>query len=198
MPLEDPITLSRAQLGRLVQGLAGIAGYPNPEDPHEPGPWDPVIQNAFLNRADLVLAGPQPQPWKSINWALLNPQPLPPHEQWAQIAARAIVGDIRTRMALMQSLPEEFHAPIVEGIQANLSQFADEVCGSEPWRWPFPPPRPWPPEPDPDPREMLANPLDLIIMGVVFDSLAGTVSDELQGPLQDAAAAIQNAGFERL
>ena len=136
MPLEDSITLSRAQLVRLVQGLAGIAGYPNPDEPHEPGPWDPVIQNAFLNRVDLVLAGPQPVPWKSIDWAALNPQPLPPLSRWAQIAAGAILGDIRTRMALMQALPEEFHGPIVERIQMDLSRFADEVCGSEPWRWP--------------------------------------------------------------
>jgi hypothetical protein len=209
MPLEDSITLSREQVTRLVRGLAGIASYPNPEDPPHPGPWDPVLKNAFLNRFDLVRAGPQPQPWKwlrdqilsSINWASLNPQPLPPLSGRGQLAAMAIVSDMRSRMALAQSLPEEFQVPIVEGIHNSLAELVDGWCGNEPRPWPIPipiPPWPWPPEPDPDPREMFVNPLDLIIMGVVFENLAGTVSEELQSPLQETAAAFQDAGFERL
>ena len=45
---------------------------------------------------------------------------------------------------------------------------------------------------------MEVNPLDLIMMGVVFDALTQTVSERVQGALQDTAVAFQNAGVERL
>jgi hypothetical protein len=35
-------------------------------------------------------------------------------------------------------------------------------------------------------------------MGVVFESLANTVSEELQGALLETAVTFQNAGFEQL
>jgi hypothetical protein len=205
MPSENAFYLSREQLTRLVSGLTGLAGYPNPDDPLPPGPWDPVLKNRFLDRYDLVLAGPQPQPWRqrvsSLDWVSLNPQPLPPRISWAQVAARAIVSEIRSRMALMQSLPEEFHGRMVEGIHANMGELVADWCGTEPRRWPIPipiPPWPWPPDPDPDPRELLVNPLDLLIMGVVFESLVNTVDEEVQGVLLDTAAAFQDAGFGQL
>lgn len=208
MMLDDSITLSRNKFTRLISAFAGLAGYPNPEDPLPPGPWDPVIKDSILNFNQPFQADRHPRRWQrqqeqiasSINWAMLNPQPLPPREEWAKVAAQAIVDDIQHKTQLIQLLPEKFQHRAAEGIQGNLAQLVDEVCGTGwPRRWPFPiPPFPWPPEPEPDPREMFINPLDLIIMGVVFDNLAGTVMEGLQGALRETAVAFQNAGLERM
>jgi len=72
----------------------------------------------------------------------------------------------------------------------------DYWCGTPPPRFPIPIP-PFP-EPEPDPRELIVNPFDLIVMGVVFDNLIQTVTESLQGALYTTAVAFQNAGLEQL
>lgn len=206
MMSEDSIALSRKQFTRLVGKLAGLNGYPDPDNPLPPGPWDPVIRDILQGHINLAQAGPQPQPWRYmeqvwLSWqqVMLNPQPLPPLENWAVMAATAIVKDIQQTADKMPLLPEEFQLRAVEGIQAKLAQLVDDWCGTGwPRRWPIPIPFPLPPEPEPDPREINVTPLDLIIMGVVFDQLSGTVVDSLQGALQETAVAFQDAGLERM
>lgn len=204
MMSEDSIHLSRKQFTKLVKGLAGLAGYPDPDNPRPPGPWDPVIRDSILKRVGLAQAGPQPVPWRrqqeqvlsSLNWRLLNPQPLPPREAWGILAANAIVADIQEKTALTHLFPEEFHERAAESIQSNLEILIDYWCGTPPPRFPIPIP-PFP-EPEPDPRELAVNPLDLIMMGVMFDNLTQTVTESLQDALSVTAVAFQNAGLERL
>ena len=212
MMSQDSISLSRKQFTKLVSMLTGLAGYPDPENPLEPGPWDPVIFDSILSQVDLTLAGPQPQPWRwagpqptpwrhyqeqvlsSLNWRSLNPQPLPPRETWGLLAAKAIVADIQRSIASLQLWPEEFQERAIAGIQGNLAQLVDDWCPTPPRRFPIP----IPPFPEPDPRQIEVNPLDLIMMGVVFDTLTRSVSERVQGALQETAVAFQNAGLERL
>ena len=117
MMSQDSISLSRKQFTRLVSRLTGLAGYPDLDNPLKPGPWDPVVHDSILSQVDLTLAGPQPVPWhwsgpqptpwrqhqgqvlSSLNWRLLNPQPLPPCEIWGLLAAKGIVADIQHRVA---------------------------------------------------------------------------------------------------
>lgn len=188
----DIITLPYKQFTQLVGALAGLAGYSDPDNPLPPGPWDPVIRKA-LRGIDLV-AGPHPEPWRRAGHVMLNPQPLPPREMWALIAAQAIVADIQRTSESLRMFPEDFQYRAVEMTQARLAELVDDWCGTGwPRRWPFP--WPWPPEPDP--RE-LVNPLDLIIIGAVFDQLSGTLDESLQGAVQETALAFIESGVARM
>lgn len=190
----EMITLPYKQFTRLVGTLAGLAGYPDPDNPLPPGPWDPVIREAL--RGIDVLAGPHPTPWRRAGDVMLNPQPLPPREVWALVAAQAIVADIQRTSESLRMFPDEFQYRAVEMTQAGLAELVDDWCGTGwPRRWPIP--WPWPPEPDPDPRE-LANPLDLIIIGAVFDRLSGMLDESLQGAVEETAVAFIEAGVARM
>lgn len=62
----ETINISREKLVALVsQMFGGAGGNPNPEEPHKPGPWDPIIRKVS-NR----YFGPRPEPW---HFALGNP-----------------------------------------------------------------------------------------------------------------------------
>jgi hypothetical protein len=66
--MDGTITLTKASLVRLLDAVL----YLNPNDPGDPSnPWGPY-------RPIGPVAGPLPDPWRRLLWALLNPQPLPP------------------------------------------------------------------------------------------------------------------------
>ena len=54
---DEIINISREKLLTLVGGMfGGASGNPNPDEPHKPGPWDPIIRKVFLQ---LDRFGPQ-------------------------------------------------------------------------------------------------------------------------------------------
>ena len=64
----ETLNISRDKLFSLVGQLFGASGNPNPDEPHTPGPWDPVIRKVAKR-----FFGPGPQPWHSV----FGPQPEP-------------------------------------------------------------------------------------------------------------------------
>ena len=98
--------ISREQLFNILDpfGSTRPGGRPNEEEPHKPGPWDPVIRRALKDLGGDRF-GPFPEPWRHASslgslleivahrfpqiWeaiggsgladrVALNPQPLPP------------------------------------------------------------------------------------------------------------------------
>lgn len=58
----ETINISREKLVALVsQMFGGAGGNPNPEEPHRPGPWDPIIRKVSNRNF-----GPRPEPWRSF------------------------------------------------------------------------------------------------------------------------------------
>jgi hypothetical protein len=64
MTTVDDVRTAGARPGRvaeLVSSLLGSNAYPADDQPHRPGPWDPVIRSVIsLAR----ITGPQPEPWR--------------------------------------------------------------------------------------------------------------------------------------
>jgi hypothetical protein len=65
----ETITISREKLLSLVSEMfSGVSGNPNPEEPHKPGPWDPIIRKVarqfFGPSIEDWIAGPHPEPWR--------------------------------------------------------------------------------------------------------------------------------------
>ena len=60
---DETIKISREKLLSLVSRTFGGINYnPNPDEPHKPGPWDPVIRKVFTQ---MTRYGPSPDPWFS-------------------------------------------------------------------------------------------------------------------------------------
>ena len=160
--------ITREQLLKIV-GLAFGAAIenPNPDEPHKPEPWDPVVREA-LERAKVF--GPFPEPWRAsfdaerilrivarrfpqiwdviggghgFDAVALNPQPLPPRWAFAQSFAEVLI----RRVELMRDMAANLRAEqfeergiIVVGGRAFLSA-VDEFCGNG-FRLVRPKPRP--------------------------------------------------------
>lgn len=68
---KETLNISREKLASFVsQMFGGASGYPDPENPLKPGPWDPVIRRA-LER--MRVFGPHPEPWRSAFGPLPDP-----------------------------------------------------------------------------------------------------------------------------
>ena len=56
----ETINIPREKLFALVSQMFGGTGdNPNPDEPHKPGPWDPVIRQVASQ-----FFGPRPEPWR--------------------------------------------------------------------------------------------------------------------------------------
>lgn len=103
--------ISQAKLLALVRAMiGGSRGREDDEHPLPPGPWDPVIRVA-LER--ILLFGPQPEPWRMIEWVLGYPVPWrvfsPRPEPWKVIFASFLARhpEIRDVLHPRQGLGEE-------------------------------------------------------------------------------------------
>lgn len=203
-------TISREKFTLFVSGL--LDRYPNPEsDPQPPGPWDPLIRQAFEK-----VFGPHPEPWRirfeSANERLrdlarvrpeiwdviggrfdavaLNPQPLPP--RWA--VAIEFLRLAAERLLMIQEAADALNRGNDRGIivvGGRISELVDFVCGNS-----FPrkiPPRPGP-EPDPRLRGQ-----ELVLMGGELVRYSRTIASEALGHEFSAAGErLIDAGLERL
>jgi hypothetical protein len=185
---------TRQKLASSISAIGG--GYPNPDDPQPPGPWDPVI------RTTLERLGPHPEPWRDrldsraeifrtiarrfpAVWDLLggdrfdsvalNPQPLPPRAMFAVEFARAAVD----RLVLIQETADAIangadqRGIIIVG--GRISQLVDDICGTT-----FPRKFPVPPRPGPEPDPRLSG-TELILMGTYFLESSRLVANEQLG-----------------
>lgn len=68
----ETLSISRDKLLALVgQSFGGTSSQPNPDEPHKPGPWDPVIRQVAKEfsgsrpRTRDLIFGPFPEPWRA-------------------------------------------------------------------------------------------------------------------------------------
>jgi hypothetical protein len=204
--------LSQQTINTFVSTVLG--GYPNPDDPQPPGPWDPVIRTA------LERVGPTPDPWTTrfgsnlaafrliakkfpaiwdvigggrFDSVALNPQPLPPREAFTLEFARAVVD----RLLLIQETADAIasngdrQGTIVVG--GRISQLVDEICGNN-----FPKKFPIPPRPGPDPDPRLTG-TELVLIGSHFLATSGIVAnDQLRNEFTRAGERLVNEGLNRI
>ncbi len=66
----ETINISREKLVSLVsQMFGGASSNPNPDEPHKPGPWDPIIRKVSARMMNVF--GPHLEPWR------FEPDPSP-------------------------------------------------------------------------------------------------------------------------
>ena len=180
--MSDSITISRKALVSILSSFIG--GYPDPNNPLPPGPWDPVIRRAF-NQIRYQL-GPQPEPWitrvqNPLIQVALNPQPLPPRLAYTTVLAQEIVNSIANLQDIADTLSADAQARVGEVASQRLQAFLDDYCGTPPRKNPFPVPHP---------RDGVVegfNPLELVIIGTQFEAAATTLSN---GGLQEALSGL--------
>ena len=200
----DPNALSHRALAALVGQLIG--DYPNPEEPHPPGPFDMYIRAALrdtrLSLAESpllrLIAERHPEIWEVIGGgpivrAALNPQPLPPRAAFAVAFARAVV----ERMTLVQEvadlLPNSGGERGIIIVGGHIAALTDELCGTGlRLKWPFPGPRPrWFAE--------TVNGVDLLVIGLQFHhAVAESLNRALGQEFADAANQLIETGAGRL
>jgi hypothetical protein len=178
-------TISQRALLCSVRQL--INGYPDPENPQPPGPWDPVIRRAL--QRTLWVFGPLPDPWVQVS---LNPQPLPP----IFALAHAIAQEVIDRAASIQEVTDAQREGNQRGIiivGGYISRFVDDYCGNDfRLKWPFPGPRPWWFSEE-------VRGLDLVIASMEFEQAASnTFNEGLKQSLGDASTKLAQTGLSRL
>jgi len=187
--MTETTLISREAIVSLVGQLTG--GYPDPDNPSPPGPWDPVIRRAWERFR--VAFNPGPEPWA---WVALNPQPLPPR---AAIVV-SVVREVSDRAALLHevagALPSDGGERGIIIVGGYVSRFIED-CGNG--RVKFKPPVPFPRPPRGDEEGDPLTGLDLVIMGVQFQREAAVTADEqLREVLAGAGAKLVDMGAARL
>lgn len=187
-------TVSDSVLVTLISQL--IDGYPDPEDPNPPGPWDPVIRRV-LHRTRWTTGphpepwgggGPGPQPWSVFEqqpWGAFGPQPDPwrmavallSRLDWSALNPQplppriALVAELAHEMIDRTSLVYDLAGAFGEEAQAHAQEVADTrlaqfIDDCGNGRIPLPVPAPWPPRGNGTPTSMRA--VELVVMGVQF------------------------------
>lgn len=197
---QETSTVSTEKIIKVVSEMLGdIGGYPNPENPSPPGPWDPYMRRAIARLGWQF--GPHPDPWSEIAghfpepWtiAALKPQPLPPRIGFMLSLSQDVVDRVMLIHEVASAMGNQAEKQGIIVVGGVISRFVDDWCGSG-WRpkWPFPgpPPRWWLNE---------LSGLDLIVMGTQFvHSAKGTDDKSLQDQLQNAGARLTEAGMARM
>jgi hypothetical protein len=205
--MDVTITLTKATLVNLLDTVL----YPNPDDPGNPGPNNPIgpvagsshnlwqfLSQILLNQQPLPpIVGPQPEPWRRIAWLLLNPQPLLPvagpfPDPWrSALLARAVIDQAVAQYRYTEMLSPAQSERAFEEIRSSIREFVDDYCGTRPPRWPRP--WPWPPRMNSDqPR-----PLDLLVAGAQFQK-AADFDNPLQTDFSSAADQLFETGLNRM
>lgn len=209
-PNGETLNVSREKLLSFVSQIFGASGNPNPDDPHEPGPYDPVIRAALES---INIFSPHSAIWKLIfefivashpeisdavivhrfGAVALNPQPLPPRVAFVKALAQALIN----RAGLMQEIADaarrEGEQSIIINVGGYVSRFVDDHCGTDAkLKYPFPGPRPrW------FPAELAG--IDLVVMAAQFEQAAReTFSRDLRDSFAGAAVRLAETGFSRI
>jgi hypothetical protein len=196
--MNDHLNISKAALISIVSEF--INGYPNPVDPQPPGPWDPVIRQAL----DKMRYGlwPRPEPWRvgpasgplnSLDWVLLNPQPLPPRLAYAIALADEVIGSVHSFFDIAEGMPSETQGQLQEVAVSRIHAFMDDCGNGRIPRWPFP----WPPR-DSIPGDPL-SPVEMLVIGVAFHNAGQLfVDDHLRSVFQDAGGRMMDMAADQM
>ena len=186
------LTLSRQTLIKLLERASTDPCEPWGCDPSEPPPgrYDPIIDPfPELMRWAIVNAPGR------LDWARLNPQPLPPKGHWRPTSVARLT--IARALALHEAadvLASDGGERAMGRIQRNVGELVDDWCGTRP----HPRPYPWPWGPLVRGTEEL-QPIELIVAGAQFqkaaDALEGSALREI---FQGAAGRLLETGLARL
>jgi len=171
---------------------AGTSGYPDPDNPQPPGPWDPVIRKA-LGRVEAVF-GPHPEPWKPNPFERvgLNPQPLPPKVAFASVIAQEVIERALNMQEIADALPRQGQQQGIIIVGGLVGRFIDDCGNDRLWRKrPFPPPR--------GKDENRLSPVELVTMGVQFDQAAREAFHKgVKEQFERAGASLIEMGISRM
>jgi hypothetical protein len=176
--MSDTITIPRKVLASLIS--QAIGSYPNPDDPMPPGPWDPHIRKAldrmkWFSGLGVLVAGPHPEPWRLA---------------YTTVLTQEIVSSIINLQDLAGILPQ---SSVQEVASQRLQVFIDDYCGTPPRKNPFPGPRPL------DGVNEGFKPLELVMIGTQFETVASTFADEgLRQALSKAGSQLTEQGITQM
>ena len=179
------IVLSQRALTALLDLI-----YPNPDDTEPHGPGGPVM-------------GPQPELWRTalpgvlgrLEWALLNPQPLPPKER-AVVAARIMIAQSISTFETAEAIADDGGERALAAIDARVSRFLDEDLCPTPPRPPIPWPWPWGGVLD---GGEAIQPAEMLAASAQFQKAADAYEGRaLNAPFQNAADQLREAGLKGL
>ena len=217
---KETLNISREKLVSFVsQMFGGESGNPNPDEPHKPGPWDPIIRkvNARMN-----VFGPRPEPWLAefnkhraileffaarnpAIWdaiggggqmysqaaAELNPQPLPPRAAFLAAFAQEVIDRVSLMQEIADAMNETGEQRGIIIVSGYLNRLVDDLC-PEPIKIKIPP------KPKFDADDRLSG-LELIVTGAVFEQNAATAFNEgLRQELRNAGAKLIETGIARI
>lgn len=209
----ETINIPREKLFALVSQMFGGTGdNPNPDEPHKPGPWDPVIRQVASQ-----FFGPRPEPWRTeanlravlefiaarhpaifdaigdpLSLVALNPQPLPPRAAFLAVFTQAVIDRVLLTQEIADAMNQTGEQQGIIIVGGRLSMLVDELCGNN-FKVKIPIPRP-----KHDTDKMLSA-LDLLTAAAVFGQNAATVADaSLRQELSKAGAKLAEAGIARM
>jgi hypothetical protein len=173
--MEEGVLLSARMVARLLAQIYGPSIYDIPK--FGGGPLHQTVLDP--------ISGPGPQPWQRV---ALNPQPLPPGEQYALTIADSHIAELQSLDRLGTLLGGEV-AERTEKRAMQIVSEIDEICPRWP-KWP----KVWPPPPPPWPwlRDEM-SPTELLVFGSRF--LAAAELLEL-GHLQESVARLGGRAME--
>lgn len=217
--------IASSRLLAFVRAMMGAThGREDDEHPLPPGPWDPVIRTALEQvrttmhaahvRANHVVMGPHPEPWKVVlngilarhpeafdaigghqglaDEVALNPQPLPPRFAFLLAVAQVLVARAELMQDLADAMAREGEQRGIIIVSGYLGRFSDDFCGNGfQLKWPFPGPRPhW------FGGELDA--IDLVVIATEFEAAAKrSFSPDLRRVLTGTGVRFVEAGFAR-
>jgi len=186
--------ISRDKFVGFVRELlgAGVSGYPDPDNPQPPGPWDPVIRKA-LGRIEAVL-GPHPEPWKPNPGEAvgLNPQPLPPKVLLALLIAQEVAERALYMQEIADALPRAGQQQGIIIVGGLVGRFVEDCGNDRLWsKRPFPPPR--------GEDDNRLSPVELVAMGVQFEQAAREAFHQgVKEQFERAGASLIELGLGRM
>lgn len=192
----------------------GDTGQPSPDEPHKPGPWDPVIRVAvrdvmhgtfrmtnwsenLATRSQLeIIARRFPQIWDVLGGGLLeevalNPQPLPPLETFIAALGEAVIARMEMLGEFVRATNENNERGIII-VSGFINRLVDDWCGTgfRP-HWPLPGQRPhWFPT--------SLTPRDTLMLAARFHQGSAEAWDRnVSRALSDAANKLADAALSR-
>lgn len=199
---------------------SGGSEQPNPDEPHKPGPWDPVIRVALrdmghgplrlpIGNWSATMPSPSlfeliarrfPQIWDVIGGGgrfdevALNPQPLPPVETFIAALGEAVIArlEILGEVVRGTSGTNQTGERGIIIVSGFVNRLVDDWCGTgfRP-HWPFPGPQPrWFPN--------KVTPRDTLVLAARFHQGSSEAWDPtVSRALADAANKLADAALSR-
>jgi hypothetical protein len=192
---ERAVNVDVSVLARLFEAL-----YSDPDDSGGVGPVAPHL--SYWQRVRWIrrwwVVGPSPEPWLNAGpqpepWVVAGPG-VPREVAFPQAWKGIAIGSLVTDRFISIAQIAEATGLQEGGVQRQISQFVDDICGTPPrLRWPLPFPWPGPK------RDFTMEPAALIALGVHFFKASESIGDDaLVSTFVKAGNQLAQIGLERL